>query len=57
MGKPKVLEPNKCDELLWANVRKLPSNTIPVIKQVISNLDKNIKYDDTGFEIELKAAL
>lgn len=37
-------EPNKCKELRWFEINKLPENTIPKIKEKILNLNKGIYY-------------
>ena len=48
-GKIKNNEPNKCDDLSWFPINKLPRNTIPYIKQVINNINRNIFYSEHGY--------
>lgn len=48
-GEPRIMEPNKCDDLQWFEVDRLPDNTIPYIKQAISCFRKNIRYSEYGF--------
>lgn len=48
-GIPKIMEPNKCDDLQWFDIEKLPDNTIERIKNVIKNIKKGIIYDDGDF--------
>jgi 8-oxo-dGTP pyrophosphatase MutT (NUDIX family) len=36
-GEAKNMEPNKCDDLRWVEINKLPKNTIPYIKIAIKN--------------------
>lgn len=48
-GEPQILEPDKCDELLWALPSKLPNNTILYIKQAITSFDQNKFYSELGF--------
>ena len=43
------MEPNKCDDLQWFDIEKLPDNTIERIKNVILNIKKGIIYDDGDF--------
>ena len=49
-GEPKIMEPDKCDELQWFELDSLPSNTIPYVKQAIDCLRKNVRYGEYGFE-------
>jgi 8-oxo-dGTP diphosphatase len=48
-GEIKNMEPNKCDDLSWFPIDKLPANTIPYIKKVISNVRKKIFYSEFGY--------
>jgi len=48
-GEPKIMEPDKCDDLQWFELDRLPDNTIPYIKQAIGCLRKNVKYSEYGF--------
>jgi 8-oxo-dGTP diphosphatase len=48
-GEPRIMEPDKCDDLNWFELAGLPDNTIPYIKQAVSCLRKNVKYSEYGF--------
>ncbi len=48
-GKIKNMEPDKCDDLSWFPLNKLPKNTIPYIKQAINNFKKKIFYSEYGY--------
>lgn len=41
----KIGEPNKCSELLWVNINRLPKNTTDKVKKIINNIRKNNLYD------------
>lgn len=43
-GELKNMEPNKCDELKWVNINKLPKNTISYIKYAIKCYLKDDKF-------------
>ena len=47
-GEPVNAEPNKCDDILWANVEDLPANTIPYIRRALHNHRTGIKFDEYG---------
>lgn len=48
-GEIKRGEPDKCSELSWFNIEKLPDNISPHLKQEISNYLNNINYEEKGF--------
>jgi len=48
-GEPVNAEPDKCDELLWADVNTLPPNTIPYIKKALHNHRNGIRFDEFGW--------
>lgn len=43
-------EPEKCDDLRWFTLNKLPTNTIPYIRHAIECYQKNIFYSEFGWE-------
>ena len=49
-GEPVNAEPNKCDDILWANVDNLPANTIPYIRRALHNHRAGIKFDEYGWQ-------
>jgi len=48
-GKPKIMEPHKCDALEWFNVNSLPDNTIPYIRHAIKCISQKIFYSEYGW--------
>lgn len=49
-GEPTNKEPEKCDEIYWAPIDDLPSNTLPFITDVIDNVNNGIMFSEVGFE-------
>lgn len=48
-GEIKSLEPNKCDDLSWFKIDKLPKNIIPDVKHAIQSYGKNNHYSELGW--------
>ncbi len=48
-GVPANMELNKCDDLRWFSLTKLPVNTIPYIRKAITNYQEKILYSEVGF--------
>ncbi|EJL46265.1 hypothetical protein BAG01nite_11350 [Brevibacillus agri] len=44
-------EPDKCDELVWADLDQLPDNVIPYVRQAIANYRRNKWFDSFGWEL------
>jgi len=49
-GEPKIMEPDKCDDLQWFPINSLPENTIDYIKQAIESYKKGIFYSEFGWD-------
>ncbi|QRG66278.1 NUDIX hydrolase [Brevibacillus choshinensis] len=43
-------EPQKCDELRWADMDNLPDNVIPYVRKAIENARDGQWFDSFGFE-------
>lgn len=48
-GEPFNAEPDKCDDLRWADVHQLPVNMVPYVRQALGNHLKGIQFDEYGF--------
>jgi ADP-ribose pyrophosphatase YjhB (NUDIX family) len=49
-GEPKIMEPNKCDDLSWFPLDNLPVNTLPYVKDVIENRNDGISFIESGWK-------
>lgn len=51
-GEVKNREPEKCDELLWADRQRLPSNVIPYVRRALelTNDREQMWFDGFGWE-------
>ncbi len=49
-GDVTIMEPNKCDELIFCEFDKFPKNVIPYIRKAIDNYRNNIQFIDYGFD-------
>jgi len=43
------MEPEKCDDLSWFEINKLPHNTIPYVKKAIENYISGVQFDIYGW--------
>lgn len=43
------MEPEKCDDLSWFEIDKLPDNTIPYIRKAIENYTSGVNFDIYGW--------
>ena len=48
-GEPVNAEPEKCDELCWADINELPDKTIPYIRQAIKNFQAGVPFEEFGW--------
>lgn len=48
-GEPKIMEPDKCDDLKWFLIDDLPANIVPYIRSAIENTGKKIFYSEFGW--------
>lgn len=50
-GEPSIMEPDKCEELIWADLNDLPENTIEAEKRAIYNYLNGISFDEYDFSL------
>ena len=48
-GQPKIMEPQRCDEMRWFNLKRLPKNTIPYVRQAVEMVRKKTFYSEHGW--------
>jgi len=49
-GSIEIMEPDKCEELIWVEIDSLPKNTIDYIRAAIDNYKINISFSIYGWE-------
>lgn len=49
-GKIKIMEKEKCDDMSWFPLDKLPKNIIPYIKKSIEQFSSNSYYSEYGWQ-------
>jgi 8-oxo-dGTP diphosphatase len=49
-GEPINNEPEKCDQVIWADKNSLPENTISYIRQALENIKSEIPYSEHGWD-------
>jgi len=49
-GNPIINEPQKCSDLCWFSLQKLPDDFIPDRLQALNNYLANIPYDEIGWD-------
>ena len=48
-GKPTIKETDKCDDMKWFPLNKLPKNLLPYILEAINNYKNKISFSESGW--------
>lgn len=46
IGDPMIREPDKCDQLSWFPIHKLPATTIPYVRVALEMIGKDLTYSE-----------
>jgi 8-oxo-dGTP diphosphatase len=49
-GEPQNMEPDKCDDLMWAVEQALPDTMVPEVRVAIDAIRQNMPFTGLGFE-------
>lgn len=49
-GDPKIGEPDKCDDIKWFPLKKLPSNLLPHVRKAIGHYNDNVVFSEFGWK-------
>ncbi len=49
-GEPKITEKDKCDDLSWFSIDRLPQNMIPCVRAGIENYRNKILFSEFGWD-------
>jgi 8-oxo-dGTP pyrophosphatase MutT (NUDIX family) len=52
-GEPKILEPDKCDDLQWFSLDRLPGNLLPHVRHALDCIKNGIIFSEFGWENRL----
>jgi len=47
-GEPQIMEPHKCDELLWVSLDQLPENVIPKVRLALESIRDGQPFAEVG---------
>jgi 8-oxo-dGTP diphosphatase len=48
-GDPRVMEPNKADDLAWFPLTSLPEDIVPAVEQALTCISAGVAYSDLGW--------
>jgi hypothetical protein len=48
-GEPTIMEPQKCDDLRWFRLNRLPHIVIPYVKLAIDCIGNGVLYSEHGW--------
>ena len=53
-GEPEIMEPDKCDDLRWFDLNKIPENTLDYIKKIIKDIQNSKVFSEYGWITSIK---
>jgi 8-oxo-dGTP diphosphatase len=56
-GTPKIMEPDKCDEVGWHSMTSLPGNVIPYVLSAVQCFRRGVSYSEFGWPEPARSAL
>ena len=48
-GEPRIMEPEKCDNMQWFPLDALPDNTLYYIKDVLQHIQNGVTFSESGW--------
>lgn len=48
-GEPRIMEPDKCDDMGWFGLDALPEKMVPYVRQAIENITNGVYYSEHGW--------
>ncbi|MCL5008281.1 MAG: NUDIX domain-containing protein [Candidatus Marsarchaeota archaeon] len=48
-GIPRNMEPDRCSDVVWFDLKKLPENTVPLARHALKMIDDGKPYSEFGF--------
>lgn len=48
-GQPTIMEPEKCDDLRWFHLNKLPEEILPHVVEAIKNYQSKVAFSESGW--------
>lgn len=55
-GEPRIMEPDKCDDLMWVSFDALPDMVVPHQRMVLDDLDRGQKFLEVGWNGDLSTS-
>ena len=48
-GDPKIMEPDKCDEMIWCDMDALPENSVSYLPEIFDDIARGVFYSEWGW--------
>lgn len=50
-GEPGNMEPEKCSDVAWFDIGRLPENTVPYVRKALSEIERGQAYSEEGWNV------